>query len=264
MSVNIVFAIDKEKLDAYFKELGKLLRKRMKGNVLPCELVVVGGASIILNYGFRQSTIDVDCADTNGVLMNEIVNEVAEKYNLPTNWINTDFVNTKSYSDKLIQYSAFYKSYGNGALSIRTVKDEYLVAMKIVSARRYKNDYSDIFGIIDECREKDKPLDMSLIEKAIVDLYGSLDFADETALLITKKIIDNDSNLSYSNISNNEKANVEIIKTKKYIKNQRELDYLLNQLDEAILINTALKEVKEGKVKGGDKAPKEIGNKYKH
>ncbi len=246
MSVNLTFTIDKDRLDLYFKELGKLLKKRMKGNVLPCELIVVGGASIILNYGFRQSTIDVDCADANGILMNEIVNEVAEKYNLPTTWINTDFVNTKSYSDKLIQFSTLYKSYGNGALLIRTVKDEYLVAMKVVSARKYKNDYSDIFGIIDECREKGKPLDMSLIEKAIVELYGSLDAADKTALSMVKKIIDSDTSLSYLKINNSEKANAEIIKIKKHIGNQKELEYLLSELGDAVLNDAENSEVKDG------------------
>ncbi len=167
--------IKKDNIDDIFKDFAKILKKKNRNNGLSCELIVVGGASVLLNYGFRETTEDIDCYDMNGALMNEVVKEIAEKYDLPFDWINTDFMKTASYTPKIIQYSSFYKSYGNGALNIRTIKDEYLIAIKMVSARKYKTDYSDIVGIIKTCKEKGINFTYEQIEKAIVDLYGTIE-----------------------------------------------------------------------------------------
>ena len=145
-----LYKFNKDELDNIFVDIAKELKKKLKGKNFSYELIVVGGASILLNYSFRMSTIDIDCLDVNDALMNEIVNKVGDKYDLPNGWINTDFTRTNSYTPKLVQHSCFYKSYSNGTLVVRTIKDEYLVAMKMVAARKYKHDYSDIFGIIKE------------------------------------------------------------------------------------------------------------------
>lgn len=164
----MLYNLSKQNIDSIFFDIAKQLKKKLKGRRFSYELIVVGGASILLNYSFRMSTIDIDCVDVNDALMNEIINEVGDKYNLPVGWINTDFLKTSSYSTKLIQYSSFYKSYLNDTLIIRTIKDEYLIAMKVISARKYKNDYSDIYGII-----KEKPsLSLDSVLTAINQLYG--------------------------------------------------------------------------------------------
>ena len=126
--------LDKQTIEKAFKELGNLIRKRTNGNAY-CELIVVGGASILLNYGFRLTTSDIDCSDEYKVLMNDLISFVANKYNLPEYWINSNFTNTKSYSVNLKRVSSHYKSYGNGVLEIRTIKDLYLLAMKITNLR---------------------------------------------------------------------------------------------------------------------------------
>ena len=205
--VNEYMVLDKETLESCLRDLGNLLDKRIKKDGINCELIIVGGASVILNYGFRYSTSDIDCTDAQKVLMNDLINVVAEKYNLPHNWINTSFTDTKSYSPKIYQYSSFYKSYGNGKLIIRTIKDEYLLAMKIASGRKYKNDYSDIFGIITSCIKEKHVITKDMLEKAIVDLYGSLDDIDEEIFIFTKKVIDNPSRFNYEDIRKSEDLN---------------------------------------------------------
>jgi hypothetical protein len=40
-------------------------------------------------------------------------------------------------------------------VTVRTVTGEYLIAMKLMSGRQYKNDISDIVGILREQREKE-------------------------------------------------------------------------------------------------------------
>ena len=62
--------------------------------------------------------------------MKDTINYVGDKNDLPNGWLNTDFMNTDSYSPKIIQYSQYYRTYSN-VVSLRTVTAEYLVAMKL-------------------------------------------------------------------------------------------------------------------------------------
>lgn len=136
----------KEKIDKYLIELGKEFKKRGKG--IQAEIILVGGASVIINYNFRQTSFDIDGIYNHPSIMKESINAVGDKFGLPNGWLNDDFRKTKSFSPKIIQYSKYYKTLSN-VLMIRTVSEEYLVAMKLVSARKYKSDLSDIAGIID-------------------------------------------------------------------------------------------------------------------
>ena len=179
-----LYKFSKDELDNIFADIAKELKKKLKGKNFSYELIVVGGASILLNYSFRMSTIDIDCLDVNDALMNEIVNKVGDKYDLPNGWINTDFTRTNSYTPKLVQHSCFYKSYSNGTLVVRTIKDEYLVAMKMVAARKYKHDYSDIFGIIKE----NKSVSFDKIETAIKELYGEVNVVSDDMMAFVKDV----------------------------------------------------------------------------
>lgn len=77
------------------------------------------------------------------------MNAVGDRLDLPNGWLNADFKNTNSYSPKLVQFSKYYRTYSN-VLNIRAISAEYLVAMKLMSGRRYKKDLSDIIGILSE------------------------------------------------------------------------------------------------------------------
>ena len=205
--------LNKENLDLYFSDLGKLLKKKIHNKNLSVEIIVVGGASILLNYNFRNTTVDIDCIDVHNALMNEVVSEVAIKHNLPVDWINTDFKNTNSYSQKLISYSSYYKTF-SGVLNIRTIKDEYLIAMKIVSARKYKNDYSDIYGIVKYLKDNDIKISIEQVDRAIDELYLSRDKVDNDAYEFTKRIIDGIDSMSQKAVRSIEEENLEEIKKK--------------------------------------------------
>lgn len=92
--------ITKENLDTYLKDLGKEFRK-MNGKSIPAEIVMIGGASILINYGFREMTTDVDAIIHASSAMKEAINRVADKYNLPNGWLNADFMRTDSYTSKV-------------------------------------------------------------------------------------------------------------------------------------------------------------------
>lgn len=52
-------AFSKESLDMYLKQLAKEFRKQ-NGKAMPAEIILIGGASILANYGFRDMTYDID------------------------------------------------------------------------------------------------------------------------------------------------------------------------------------------------------------
>lgn len=195
----MLYNLSKEEIEKIFFDIAKELKKKLKGKKFSYELVIVGGASILLNYSFRMSTVDIDCVDVNDALMNEIIGEIGDKYHLPVGWINTDFLKTNSYTPKLIQYSSFYKSYSNDTLIVRTIKDEYLIAMKAVAARKYKNDYSDIYGIIKE----NSNLSLEKILNAIKQLYGEKIQIDSNMIDFLNTVF-NDKSINYDQIKNNE------------------------------------------------------------
>ncbi len=49
----------KDNLDQYLKELAKEFRK-LNGKGMPADIILIGGASVVINYGFRDMTYDMD------------------------------------------------------------------------------------------------------------------------------------------------------------------------------------------------------------
>jgi len=178
MSVETVFT--RNNLNEYLKALAKEFR-RLNGTKTPAEIVLIGGASILANYGFRELTYDVDAVIVASSAMKEAINNVGDKYNLPSGWLNTDFKRTASYSDKLLAVSAYYRTFSN-ILQVRTVTAEYLIAMKLMSGRRYKNDISDIYGVLWEHTKAETPITKAAIERAVVELYGDISKLSELSM----------------------------------------------------------------------------------
>ena len=176
----------KENLDSYLRELAKEFRKK-NGNKMSAEIILIGGASILINYGFREMTYDMDAIIKSSGAMKEAINTVGDRLELPVGWLNTDFANTKSYTPRLVEYSKYYKTFAN-ILQVGTVSAEYLVAMKLMAGRQYKNDLSDIVGILIEQEERKKPLSFEVIQKAIVDLYDSYDKVPEDSRVFMEAI----------------------------------------------------------------------------
>ena len=163
------FHFTKDNLDVYLKELGKQYRK-LVGKKVPAEITIVGGAAILIHYGFRDMTNDVDAIIRAGSAMYEAADAVSELFHLPSHWLNSDFTFTKSYTDKLAYYSEPYKTFSN-ILHVRVISGKYLIAMKLMSGRIYKNDLSDILGILIAQREENEEITLPQIKEAAEDLY---------------------------------------------------------------------------------------------
>ncbi|MDY2990871.1 MAG: DUF6036 family nucleotidyltransferase [Hornefia butyriciproducens] len=189
MSSDLRFEFTKENIDIYLKELGKEYR-RQSGKGMPAELILIGGASVLINYGFRNMTTDVDAVIQAASGMKDAINAVRDRYGLPNHWLNDDFKNTSSYTPKLIEFSVYYKTFSN-VLSIRTIASEYLIAMKLRSGRQYKSDLSDVLGILAEHEKEGTPLSMKQIRKAVTDLYGDWNSLPNASQVFIENVMEN-------------------------------------------------------------------------
>ena len=77
-------------------------------------------------------------------------------------------------------------------LEVRTIRAEYLIAMKLVSGRRYKKDLSDIIGILYEQQKQSKPVTLEMIDRAVLELYNSWDSVDTYAKAVLEKALASD------------------------------------------------------------------------
>ncbi len=169
--------ITKDNLDELLREIAKEYRKRA-GKNMPAEIILVGGASVLINYGFRDATTDIDALIQAASGMKDAINTVGDAHGMNAGWLNTDFINTGSYTAKIVQYSKYYRTFSN-VLTIRTITAEYLVAMKLRSGRPYKHDLSDIVGILEEHEKAGNPITEEDVRRAVVDLYGSWEVLPE-------------------------------------------------------------------------------------
>ena len=149
-------------------------------------LYIVGGAAVVLNFTFRKSTIDIDALYMNNVIFNEAIEKTAQHYKLPYDWLNQEFKNTPSYSDKINCNSVFYKKFGNN-IKVYVLPPKYLIAMKLKSSRPTGGDLEDIIMMIYEMRYNDVHIEYEEVIKAYEDLYN--DFANTYSYFLerTKK-----------------------------------------------------------------------------
>ena len=207
MSVEV--PISKENLNLYLSALGKRFRK-LNGKKMPAELILIGGASILLNYGFRDVTYDADAIIYASSVMREAINYVRDEFGLPHEWLNEGFKKTSSYSDKLFEVSVYYRSFSN-VMVVRTITAEYLIAMKAMSGRQYKYDLSDIVGIIWEHEKNGKPISREDIDKAVTKLYAAEPLPDISLQLLDDVFATEDYELFYNQIRDSEKESKAIL-----------------------------------------------------
>ena len=180
----------KEDVDFYFKELAKEYKKA-GGKAFPAEIIIVGGASVLVNYGFRESTTDIDAVILAASMIQDSIKTIRDRYELRDDWINTDFKMTASYSEKLRYYATYYKEFSR-VIKVYTIRAEYLVAMKLVSGRQYKKDLSDIVGIIQSQQQLGHPLSFDDIDNAVKNIYGSWDKVSDYSKLLLEKALASD------------------------------------------------------------------------
>lgn len=179
MSSERRFEFTKDNIDTYLKAVAKEYRRQV-GKGMPAELILIGGASVLVNYGFRAMTTDIDAVIRAASGMRDAIHQVGNRFDLPIGWLNADFTKTASFSPRLAQFSEYYKTYSN-VMTIRTVSAQYLIAMKLRSGRQYKSDLSDVLGILAEHEKRGTPISMEQIQRAVSDLYDGWGSLPETS-----------------------------------------------------------------------------------
>ena len=183
----------------------------MNGSKIPAEIILIGGASVLINYGFREMTYDMDAIIQALSSMKDAINHVGDRMGLPNGWLNTDFMKTTSYTPKLIQYSKYYNTFSN-VLKIRTVSAEYLVVMKLMAGRQYKNDLSDVVGILIEQKNAEKEISLESIKRAAGELYEGYENLPELSRNFIEAVYQNsDLSALYEKIRDDEKQNKDIL-----------------------------------------------------
>ena len=133
----------KENINKYLSELSdELESKSIKG-----EILIVGGAAMILSFNSRPSTKDIDAIFKPKKEFREAVLKVGEREDLSSDWIN-DAVKGFFFSDKFKQNLTL--EFEN--LSVYVPEPSYLLAMKVISMRteREHSDLADIEILLKE------------------------------------------------------------------------------------------------------------------
>ena len=193
----------KGNIDEYLKKLAKRFRK------IPAEIILVGGASVLINYGFRQKSNDIDAVIQASSAMKDAINQIRDEEGLPQDWINSDFVHTSSYSPYLRMYAKHYRTFSN-IVEIRTISGAYLIAMKLMSGRKYKNDLSDVVGILNEEHKNNNDITLADIQTAAKNLYGTygnLPFDSRNFIEKLMEELKDDDEEIYKNLRENEIVN---------------------------------------------------------
>ena len=103
------YEFDRDKIDVLLKEVAKEYR-RLAGKKMPAEIILIGGASALINYGFRNLTEDIDAILLGSGAMKDAIAIIRDRYGLPGDWLNDDFKKTASYTPKISQYSQHYEN----------------------------------------------------------------------------------------------------------------------------------------------------------
>jgi hypothetical protein len=107
-----------------------LLNEQLRKNGVTGEVCIVGGAAMVLAFGSRQSTRDIDALVMAPASVRAAAAQVAETNGLPPNWLNDGakgFVSGQSIEAKeILKFSH---------LRVVAPPAEYILAMKCLAAR---------------------------------------------------------------------------------------------------------------------------------
>ena len=102
------------------------------------ELMLTGGASMCLVHSARDMTKDIDALYEPKSVINQLASKIAAEDGLPDDWLNDS---VKGFVVAAAPHEDFLLLPG---LKITTVSADYLLAMKLMSARYGETDYGDI------------------------------------------------------------------------------------------------------------------------
>jgi len=79
MSSDDIF--NKENIENYLNYFA-IEYKQLNGGKNPLKIILVGGASVLLNYNFRKSTNDIDYSNPTLPFIEDAIEKTAKKFNI--------------------------------------------------------------------------------------------------------------------------------------------------------------------------------------
>ena len=116
----------------------RLLGEALADQGLHGEILLTGGAAMCLVHSARDMTKDIDALYEPKDAVNRVAAIIAEQENLPADWLNDSvkgFIGPNAPTEEFIAFKG---------LRVQSVSAEYLLAMKLMSARYGEKDYDDI------------------------------------------------------------------------------------------------------------------------
>ncbi len=154
----------RENIDEYFDCLAKNIDEAGIGKH---KILVVGGAAMALKYHDGRSTVDIDICFREQNNLYSCCKKVAEKYDLPEDWINSDVMHSESFSYALFENANLYRTFYD-VLEVYVVDDIDIYCMKLVSFR--PKDVQDMEVLAETLKAKGVTSDQMI--KNFVRLYG--------------------------------------------------------------------------------------------
>jgi hypothetical protein len=108
----------------------QLLNEELRRTGVTGEVCVVGGAAMVLGFGSRRSTRDIDALVIEPPSIRAAIQQVAEKHGLPESWLNEG---AKGFAaSQPVETTELMKL---SHLRIVSPPPEYILAMKCIAAR---------------------------------------------------------------------------------------------------------------------------------
>lgn len=134
---------------AMFRRIGEICRQR---NAY-FEVAIYGGSALMLQFDYRQSTVDIDYVPIFGASerIEEIANQAARDLGLQQDILRDDVSIFISDYAKYKPYGEFPKGHGNFRVFLAT--PEYIFSMKMLSMRNVMEtqDLRDAWELADVC-----------------------------------------------------------------------------------------------------------------
>lgn len=136
--------LTREKIMNALTRLGEELNNESKRG----EILLTGGAAMCLVHSARDMTKDIDALYEPKEEINRLVKKIADQEGLPEYWLN-DAV--KGFVTESAPVEEFMDLVG---LKITVVAPEYLLSMKLMSARFGEMDADDVFFLMNKLNLK--------------------------------------------------------------------------------------------------------------
>ncbi|MDR2044995.1 MAG: hypothetical protein LBQ15_11705 [Clostridium sp.] len=132
--------LTKEQILRYLRQVADELETRgLRG-----EILLTGGAAMCLVHEARDITKDIDALYEPKETINRIARDIAAREGLPEDWLNDSvkgFIEPNAPAEDFVSF---------GSLRVQTVSAEYLLAMKMMSARYGEKDSGDILFLFNK------------------------------------------------------------------------------------------------------------------